>query len=118
MADATMELAEILHQLCDSPAETAADCGPDRCLGVARVLVGGGWAPRRAMAKEFADALHAHIARSTWMSPAYRDGMRDAAQYYHGYCQAHGWTDIDPACPHARAKRILARWRDSAAGHG
>jgi hypothetical protein len=37
---------------------------------------------------------------------------------HHGYCQAHGWTAIEPACPHARAKRILARWRDSEAGHG
>jgi hypothetical protein len=37
---------------------------------------------------------------------------------HHGHCQAHGWTDIDPACPHARARRILARWRDSEAGRG
>jgi hypothetical protein len=37
---------------------------------------------------------------------------------HHGHCQTHGWTDTEPACPHARAKRILARWRDSAAGRG
>jgi hypothetical protein len=81
MADTAMELAEILHQLCDSPAKTAVDCGPDRCLGVARALVATGWIPRRALAREFARTLHAYIARSPWMSPQYRIGMRDAAKY-------------------------------------
>ena len=28
---------------------------------------------------------------------------------HHGYCQAHGWFETDPACPHARAKKLLAR---------
>lgn len=28
---------------------------------------------------------------------------------HHGYCQAHGWTDTEPECPHARAQRILAK---------
>lgn len=27
---------------------------------------------------------------------------------HHGYCQAHGWTDTDPACPHRRAKDVSA----------
>ncbi len=27
---------------------------------------------------------------------------------HHGYCQAHGWTDTDPRCPHARAREVLA----------
>jgi len=27
---------------------------------------------------------------------------------HHGYCQAHGWMDTDPACPHARARALLA----------
>jgi hypothetical protein len=26
---------------------------------------------------------------------------------HHGYCQAHGWFDTDPACPHGRARRLL-----------
>jgi hypothetical protein len=42
----------------------------------------------------------------------------DPCSFDHGYCQAHGWTDVEPACPHARAKHILARWRDSEAGRG
>lgn len=28
---------------------------------------------------------------------------------HHGYCQAHGWTDTEPRCPHARAKELLAQ---------
>lgn len=28
---------------------------------------------------------------------------------HHGYCQAHGWVATDPACPHARAKALLAQ---------
>lgn len=27
---------------------------------------------------------------------------------HHGYCQAHGWFETEPACPHARAKALLA----------
>lgn len=27
---------------------------------------------------------------------------------HHGYCQAHGWFDTEPACPHARARKLLA----------
>jgi 16S rRNA G966 N2-methylase RsmD len=27
---------------------------------------------------------------------------------HHGNCQAHGWTGIDPSCPHKRAKELLA----------
>jgi hypothetical protein len=26
---------------------------------------------------------------------------------HHGHCQAHGWTDAEPSCPHARAKEYL-----------
>ena len=26
---------------------------------------------------------------------------------HHGYCQAHGWFETDPKCPHARAKEVL-----------
>jgi len=34
----------------------------------------------------------------------------DACSYdHHGYCQAHGWFDTDPACPHDRSKTILAK---------
>lgn len=25
---------------------------------------------------------------------------------HHGNCQAHGWTQTDPKCPHARAKEL------------
>jgi hypothetical protein len=25
---------------------------------------------------------------------------------HHGYCQAHGWMETDPRCPHARAKEL------------
>lgn len=25
---------------------------------------------------------------------------------HHGYCQAHGWFDTDPGCPHGRAKAL------------
>lgn len=28
---------------------------------------------------------------------------------HHGYCQAHGWFDVEPKCPHARAKEIIAK---------
>jgi len=28
---------------------------------------------------------------------------------HHGYCQAHGWFETDPKCPHARGKDLLAR---------
>lgn len=32
----------------------------------------------------------------------------DPCQFdHHGHCQAHGWTDVTPRCPHARAKEIL-----------
>lgn len=27
---------------------------------------------------------------------------------HHGYCQAHGWMETEPRCPHARAKELLA----------
>lgn len=27
---------------------------------------------------------------------------------HHGYCQAHGWTQTEPRCPHARARELLA----------
>lgn len=31
----------------------------------------------------------------------------DPCQYdHHGYCQAHGWFETEPACPHARAKAL------------
>lgn len=26
---------------------------------------------------------------------------------HHGYCQAHGWLQTDPKCPHLRAKELL-----------
>ncbi len=28
---------------------------------------------------------------------------------HHGYCQTHGWTSIDPPCPHKRAKDLLRK---------
>lgn len=28
---------------------------------------------------------------------------------HHGYCQAHGWMQTEPACPHQRAKDALAQ---------
>jgi hypothetical protein len=32
----------------------------------------------------------------------------DPCQYdHHGYCQAHGWLQTDPRCPHLRAKELL-----------
>jgi hypothetical protein len=32
----------------------------------------------------------------------------DPCQFdHHGHCQAHGWTDLDRRCPHARAKELL-----------
>jgi hypothetical protein len=32
----------------------------------------------------------------------------DPCQYdHHGYCQAHGWLQIEPRCPHLRAKELL-----------
>jgi len=31
----------------------------------------------------------------------------DDCQYdHHGYCQAHGWMETDPSCPHKRAKTL------------
>jgi hypothetical protein len=74
--DADVELvADVLWRY---PSKTTTRAAATSVLDA---LVAAGWAPRRAMAKEFADALHAYIARSPWMSPAYRDGTRDAAQY-------------------------------------
>jgi hypothetical protein len=32
---------------------------------------------------------------------------------HHGYCQAHGWTAIDPACPHGRAHTLLPDTKES-----
>lgn len=32
----------------------------------------------------------------------------DCTYDHHGYCQAHMWFQVDPPCPHARAKQILA----------
>ncbi|MGS2645896.1 hypothetical protein [Streptosporangium sp. G12] len=26
---------------------------------------------------------------------------------HHGYCQAHGWMDTEPRCPHGRAQDLL-----------
>ena len=39
-----------------------------------------------------------------------RDLYDDSDCWYdhHGYCQGHGWMKTDPACPHARAKTMLA----------
>jgi hypothetical protein len=32
----------------------------------------------------------------------------DPCQYdHHGYCQAHGWLQTQPPCPHLRAKKLL-----------
>ena len=28
---------------------------------------------------------------------------------HHGYCQAHGWFDIETKCPHKRAKDLLKK---------
>jgi hypothetical protein len=101
--DVAVELAQILHQLCDSPAKTAADS----CLGVARVLVAAGWRPpsatgavihpthgeqvaydegyaqgRTAAAEAIADALDEQLKHGApAMSPAYHSGYRDAARY-------------------------------------
>jgi hypothetical protein len=71
----------VYNQLWPRPALEPDRLYREMARAVLDALVAAGWVPRRALAKEFADALHAHIARSTWMSPAYRDGMRDAAQY-------------------------------------
>lgn len=30
----------------------------------------------------------------------------------HGHCQAHGWTQTEPRCPHARAKDLMGKGRD------
>ena len=27
---------------------------------------------------------------------------------HHGYCHEHLWFETEPACPHARAKQLLA----------
>lgn len=33
----------------------------------------------------------------------------DACRFDHnGDCQAHGWFETDPKCPHARAKELLS----------
>ncbi|RBQ21646.1 hypothetical protein DP939_02740 [Spongiactinospora rosea] len=32
----------------------------------------------------------------------------DECQYdHHGHCKAHGWTQTEPRCPHARARELL-----------
>ena len=28
---------------------------------------------------------------------------------HHGYCQAHGWFETEPPCPHKRARALLER---------
>ena len=35
---------------------------------------------------------------------------------HHGNCQAHGWTGVDPSCPHKRAKTLLAEVEEVKAG--
>lgn len=36
---------------------------------------------------------------------------------HHGHCQAHGWTDDDRPCPHARARDVLAA-QEAGGGRG
>lgn len=31
---------------------------------------------------------------------------------HHGYCQAHGWLETEPRCPHAQAQQLLTAWND------
>lgn len=39
----------------------------------------------------------------------------DSCHYdHHGYCQAHGWFATEPACPHARARKLLGETGGSA----
>lgn len=41
----------------------------------------------------------------------------DPCEYdHHGYCQAHGWMETDPRCPHSRAKDVLAEGGEPNAG--
>jgi hypothetical protein len=80
-ADAAVELAEILHQLCDSPAETAADCGPDRCLGVAHALVAAGWRPPSATGA----VIHPTRGEQDAYDAGYAQGCEDAAQAIEAY---------------------------------
>lgn len=32
---------------------------------------------------------------------------------HHGYCQAHGWMDTDPACPHGRAHALFPETKEN-----
>jgi hypothetical protein len=33
----------------------------------------------------------------------------DACHFdHHGYCQAHGWLETEPACPHGRAQKLFS----------
>lgn len=32
---------------------------------------------------------------------------------HHGYCQAHGWTATDPACPHGRAHALYPETKEN-----
>lgn len=51
------------------------------------------------------EAQAAEIARLKDIVEALTD---DDPCYYdhHGYCQAHGWMAVSPACPHARARAL------------
>ena len=35
---------------------------------------------------------------------------------HHGYCHEHLWFETEPACPHARAKQLLADTTDTRIG--
>ncbi|MFJ5294487.1 hypothetical protein [Streptomyces sp. NPDC088348] len=48
---------------------------------------------------------HAHIEELQQLVADFIDP--DPCEFdHHGYCQAHYWSAIEPACPHGRAKKL------------
>lgn len=54
--------------------------------------------PRHAEAQTLVERLQKIVNDLTDPDPCSFD--------HHGYCQAHGWFDVEPKCPHARAKEL------------
>lgn len=54
-------------------------------------------------------ALEKHRVRAAAAEVVLRDLVDDDHCWYdhHGYCQAHGWLQTEPRCPHQRAKELL-----------
>lgn len=89
------ELDELLHYRNAITWETS-------CLSCSRILDNA--RTREEELEQQLDAARQLISDFVDPDPCHYD--------HHGYCQAHGWFATEPACPHARAKKILPSEQD------